>query len=845
MARRAKRVAWVLACVCLLIGTVARAQEAEPAPTPVTPLPPVPVNLMTNSDFEIDADRDGVPDGWFHSEPQYWAGPAQDSDRWTELRELWVRQGTVPTNIPLRPPDMLEGGRYGWEVTGYRSGHCISIDETAQPKWGEWDTVVEGIRPNTDYVILGWRKQSLPAPGQTNPAPWLKVAVFGEMMPVKGTMGGGRWVPFALSVNSGDFEGDCNLGLVVDAVATKVWIDGLAMFEGTVADIPRFRLGLKGAALDYVSHDTVYASPDIQCPLFFDLSWSLYTANGNADLQIVVDLPEGLELTWSERGAGVSLSALNPELITIDGQPYVRWAFGVDPGEDGKPHAAAGRRGVQLWLKTDPTLGRRTVRAYYHARWRGGLQAGHALKIDVIQTPPTTQPRSLLAALSGLSAEGAGARSNILEKDLARLGLNGIVATGSVDPAVAGLFDRAGIAPGAWFALRGDAAANAEAAACDIEGNRVPERLCPCYRADNAIETVFAQPAELVKGGSTVLLTDLRNGETSACFCERCVKEFQTFLEQRNADLAFVSPQEFELLPDNFPELHAAWQEFRAAKLADLYWTLRKELDELRKSDPDVQNPESPLRLLAVVTAPGGEGEGAARIEFARLADVFDVEIVEPAMYQADGGGTPHWVGDEVARLAAALPFGGKAGAMVSAGSWSDPSAVSPVLRHSDVRDQVLEAVVGGAKAVILSPFYAVDGMDLKQFSEALGLLQPFDEIIAEAERVDVAAVVVGDGPVKVRALRRGDQVLLLVSDYAGRPAQDVQLNLGPLTADHDGPEPMVLVDAHSRSAMGEVLPDSEPITVSLGGQRARLFYLGPLGKRPFELATESPAPAQ
>ena len=258
--------------------------------------PPIPVNLISNSDFETDDDRDGIPDGWSHSEPQYWCGPAKDSPLWKKLHALWKDKGW-PSKIPFRPPDIPEGGTYEWVASGRKSGHSISIDETTAQKWGEWDTIVKGIKPNTDYVIMGWRRQSTPLGRKPGIAPWLKVAAFGKMAAIRGTIDKGLWAPFVIPVNSGSFAGDCSIGVIVDRAPTRVWIDQLVMFEGCIGDIPRFRVGRRGALFEYPFHDVAYASPDLECPLFFDVVWSFHDGNGDPGLELVVDLPEGLDLT--------------------------------------------------------------------------------------------------------------------------------------------------------------------------------------------------------------------------------------------------------------------------------------------------------------------------------------------------------------------------------------------------------------------------------------------------------------------------------------------------------------------------------------------------------------------
>jgi len=799
-----------------VILAAAGAQAAEP-PKP----PPVPANLFANSDFETDADRDGLPDGWYRSDPQYWCGPREESDRWKELRELWVKKGAVPDRIPFRHPDTLEGGTYRWEAPGSRSGHAISIDETTDLKWGEWDTVVKGIKPNTSYVIMGRRRQSVPARRRPGPPGWLKIAAFGRMIPVRGTVHRDAWVPFAVAVNSGAFKGECRVGFIVAAAPTKVWIDRGAMFEGTPADIPRFRLGPKGAALDYSFHPAAYGSPDVQCPFFFDIAWSFRGGNGGPGLEVVVDLPDGLDLTWSERGMAITLEARDPERITIEGRPYVRRAFAISSAKEVGDFDSAGKRAIRLWLKADAALAGRTFEAYYHARWRGGRQPDQPLRVQVVRIGEVPRAKALFVAVAGPPAKLVNARASILVKDLARLGVDCLLLDASLDPEVTKAFEEAGIAPAVSFDL--GRTVPEEGAARDRAGKVLAGHVCPTYRPEDALKTLFAEPARLVEGGTTTLVIDLRNGGATACFCPRCVAAFKAFVSEEKPTVEYVAPATFEADRKRHKELHALWREFHAVKLADLYWTLRKQLDGLRRKDGQpLANTSPPLRLLAWMRPPPAADEPEAGVVYTRLAGAFDIEIIEPHVLLAEPGGTSARVGAETGRLARLLPPGGRAGVAIDAGSSHDRNRVTPVIRHADVRDQVLEAVAAGAKAVVLRPFYAIDGMDLKQFAGAVALLRPFEDLIAEGEALDVVKPV-GEAA-RVRCLGKKGRMLVLVANGTA-PAAVVKLTLD--LPKESIAKDLVLVDVEAGSVVSKIDPDTKEVTVPVGAG-PRLFYLGP-----------------
>lgn len=804
--------------------------------------------MISNSDFETDADRDGLPDGWFHSEPQFWCGPAKDSERWKELHALWLARGAPPDNIPFQPPGTLEGGSYKWETPGYRSGHSISIDETAEQKWGEWNTVIDGIKPNTNYVVLGWRKQSGPITRPAGVSPWMKIAVFGQMIPVRGTIDETTWIPFVIPVNSGAFQGKCGLGIILNKTSAKVWVDRLEMLEGTLADLPRYRLGHRGAELSYPFHSIAYASPNLACPLFLDLSWSFHGGDGSPGLEVVIDLPEGMDLTGGTSGTGLKLGPPKPaERILISGRPYVRRAIPVLSADTEREFDSAGRRPLRLWLElpSNARVPNGSAVAFYSARWTGGGQAWQPLAIETVRIPAVAKwPRDFIAGIDGMSTDLIASRSKKLigerprENDLPATGVNCLILDTGAEPSVAEPFEKAGMSLAAWFQIDG-AGVPSDAPARDAAGNPVLGKFCPSFRPEDAIKTLFAAPAALVRNGTTTLLTDLREGRERVCFCTRCTQAFEAFVKKERPDLQYVPPSELEAKPEEFKDLRSAWDDFRCGQLALFYRTLREELAKSRQSESEpVRNAGVPLRLLALVPPPSSGIETAKRtamVDYGRLGAVFDFVLIEPDPYLAEAGGTPAWVGDEVARLVRLLGHGGRAGAVIAAGAADDRNAQTPVVRHSDIRDQVLEAAIAGAKAVVLRPFYTLDGKHIQQFSEALRLLAPFAEILMEGEPSSAVRATEG-AEASVRCLGKGTQFLVLIADYSLRPAAEVKLEMDP----RETAENSVWVDVEAATVIAQLEPGARNATLPLDGKRARLFYLGPRATLPIKV-TEPP----
>lgn len=814
-----------------------------PAATPPEK-PPIPINLVFNSDFEIDADRDGVPDGWFHSEPQYWCGPAKDSERWKALRSLWLARGAAPDNIPFQPPGTLEGGSYKWETPGYRSDRAISIDETAEQKWGEWNTVVKDIKPNTNYVVLGWRKQAGPIARTSGVSPWMKIAVFGQMIPVRGTIDENTWIPFVIPVNSGTFQGKCALGIILERTPAKVWVDRLEMFEGTLADLPRYRFGHRGAELSYPFHSAAYVSPNLPCPLFFDLSWSFHSVEPNPGLEVLIDLPEGIDLTGGACDMGLKLGPPKPaERISISGTSYVRRAFPIVSADTEREFDPSGRRPLRFWIEIPPNSRFKadTAKAFYCAKWNNGGQAWQPLTIEVVRIPRVARwSRDFFAGIDGMSSELVASRAKKLvgeppgETDFPAAGVNCIVLDTSAEPDVAEPFEKAGMSLAAWFQIDGTGAPD-NALARNAAGNPIPGKCCPSFRSEDAIKTLFASPASLVRNGTTTLFIDLRGGSEPGCFCSRCTDAFESFVKKEHPGLQYVPPVELEGKPEQFKELRSAWDDFRCRQLANFYRTLREDLAKSRLAGPEpARNAGVPIRLVALVPSPSSGIESAKRtamVDYGRMGPVFDFVLIEPDPYLAEMGGTPAWVGDEVAQLVRLLGHGGRAGAIITAGGAEDRNAQTPVVRHSAIRDQVLEATIAGARAVVLRPFYALDGKHIQQFSDALRLLAPFPEILAEGEPSSAVRAAEG-GAASVRCLGKGKQLLVLVADYSLCPAAEVKLEieLGETAGN------LVWVDVEAATIVSQLDPGAKNAVLPLRGSCARLFYLGPHATLPIKV---------
>ena len=169
--------------------------------------------------MEIDEDNNGVPDGWYYSNPDFWA-------RNTEGK---------PFNS-----FSLNGGKYTWEEGAIDGKKCIAVDCRQEKKWGEWDTIAHDIRPHTDYILSFLTKRTGGYP---------QVLAFGKykctLFKNEDTQNAYQpegWIRFYVRINSGKYSGNCRLGLLTEDSSEKNWYDDVKL---VAVDEGYYRIELK------------------------------------------------------------------------------------------------------------------------------------------------------------------------------------------------------------------------------------------------------------------------------------------------------------------------------------------------------------------------------------------------------------------------------------------------------------------------------------------------------------------------------------------------------------------------------------------------------------------------
>ena len=223
-----------------------------------------------------------------------------------------------------------------------------------------------------------------------------------------------------------------------------------------------------------------------------------------------------------------------------------------------------------------------------------------------------------------------------------------------------------------------------ESAAVTLDGTRSPKVMCPSYRGPGlAANPWLQQVKETANISSSVNLDDevyLMSGVGPViCFCDRCVRRWDAWVDEHKPGLAGITPQEFFKRAHKHPEHYEVWLRFRCDLVAERFGILREVFHEAVKNSGVKTTPEPELDAFT------GEEMLVGLSSVGALCEVLD--FISPMIYQAGDG-----VRKEVAKLA---PLSGGNLLVCLAPGYNISSS-------GDARSQVLESVMGGPKALSL-----------------------------------------------------------------------------------------------------------------------------------------------
>jgi hypothetical protein len=497
----------------------------------------------------------------------------------------------------------------------------------------------------------------------------------------------------------------------------------------------------RGTGVAYSGRETAHIHPG-----FPVIAWlsnrNAFDDPGEARMRMVVELPEGVRLAGT----------------------YYRWSV-VDEqaAEDGTRYEIAGTSTVcPVYLETDWQPGETgTARAWL--TWDGGRQQEpHEFELRSIDLPTPDRPERLVCGISGprasfypgdmidymsrlgfnavnlwQSSAWQSAPQPEFEDEVRRWHAAGFLASNNYSPLNYPWYDEM---------LREEEAAQA----CAIDGTRRPGIPCPSYRG-NAWQQEGRSIANLAAHGLrwAHLDEEVWNGH-AICFCERCLGRWEGYRAEHHADLAPLSPTEFEADPDDYPRHHAAWTRFKCAMVTEMFagWrsTFRARAAE-NGIDPSETWFDSWLSVSPKLN----------RMYFnlhdpRTLREGLDHQI--PMLYEPAANVRAH--------LAELVATAGSEN-LITGLTLGEPGNGRGLFTPEQTRAQVLEAAFAPTRGYIFWTYPRSDAGTLAEVARTNHLLAQIEDVLLDGESTDAVS------GADLTAYRHEDTIVALVRDGAAR----------------------------------------------------------------------------
>lgn len=772
------------------------------------PFPDRQGSLTTNGNFETDADRDRLPDGWAAA-------------RHTPL---------VPRDRHGKP--MFDPARHAGTVAvasiGAESLHSVAVGVTDPKAWAAVATVLKDVKSNTDYTISFWYRQ--PKPGDT------KLVVFGERLPMQNqlALNPEHWCRYSGIFSSGRFSGDCvlALGVVRPAEPTTIHVDRVNVYEGVSP------IGYNRARLEHPYYGFAEISPDVVSYVPFHYECLFARKSRPREIRYVLELPAGVAVNasagWYMRRWGTWFTwrtqapyrtARTP--VTRDGKPYVRHSVILPAWQAGDERSLVnyvvpvgvrdGWRGclgsycaqTNLGFALTTTLSSGTHRAFYYAAWRGGRQQPQELALRVVRVPKVTRaPKRMVCMVSANDVFGRGQFPDMI-KVLRHVGANG-VSGGSRKDWGPGMRYYA-----TWANFPTYRASDRSVAPVDRAGGRRAgsSGRCMSYRGPvwkQGMGRLFRK----IDQGCNVFLFD--DAKPATCYCDRCKAEFARML-QRHSRLPYVDPTTFMAPGWSGPaEYKSLWHDFQLWVYGVAAQAMKEELIAHAKKS----NADATVHFLQSAFPCRPKHPFA----YATVQRAFDFQGLQMYLYcyHAAYQGSPKQIGVRLQALQEqAQGYANPAVPTLSPGlGYMHP--VCSLDPHAQMTYQILEAAM--AHKALGYNIYAgsdIDLGDLRSIAEANRILGRFEDLFVDGTVVKGATVSGTNASVRLKQL--GKHILLLVADYSTyqprRTLMEVTLpkRLADRFTDVETGQTVVPSGKHGRA-----------LRLWLSKRRARLFYGGP-----------------
>lgn len=503
------------------------------------------------------------------------------------------------------------------------------------------------------------------------------------------------------------------------------------------------------------------------------------------------------------------------ELVLPAGVRFHRVQYGnvvvtVSDMPNGRQRVQLPMTGHQLTVVSELEPGEHGV-GFVFCEWRGGYQLPAPVLFEGIEFPRVAAPKRAVVALDvygythGLwEDDKAGlASQDAMIRDLRRLGFNRLQIWGG-DPRS---YSEKGIEGATSFggSFSVDKEAYPESLAVTLEGKPSGDRgglMCPSYRGPGLEANSWFKRVRQTGAMTSALTLDdefyAMSGESpQICFCDRCLGRWDEWRTEHATDLAGIGPRTFARQPHKYRGHYDAWLRFRSDLISERFNLLRQAFHEAVRESGVKTTPQPMLGAFInddpLVGLHTNESLGRA------------LDYLANMVYE-DGGG----VRKKVAELAPASD--GKLVVTLAPGYGVSPPG--------DVRSQVLEAMMGGARGFIIWNYnIGMTSGHLLDVAEAVKMFGPVEDLILDGELEDGYGC--DNASVNLLARRRGDEHVILVSDYSA--------DVGPVSVTAPGDRDLDVTDLFTGQVVARLDAEERAFGLKLKRTfRARLFRLAP-----------------
>lgn len=311
-------------------------------------------------------------------------------------------------------------------------------------------------------------------------------------------------------------------------------------------------------------------------------------------------------------------------------------------------------------------------------------------------------------------------------------------------------------------------------------------------------------------------------------FSPATIAKFREYLAEHAPDLRYVSPIRFEKAPQEYPELHRHWNQFKAQCYVDFFVDYREAMEAYMKE----KGIDAPFHFMAYTTY-HRQWDGLYGYEDHRDSPVYTITLEDPAiMPQAFDYISPMVYTDVYANyndydmklawkdtIAIRRLIGDRATlAPILCAGYPFFDGFNSDLNAEMLKANILETVAGGGRGFGYWGECPIDAKDMKITAEAVGMLQPYERVILEGKPSDRVGSPTGN--VFAKRIESPHGSLVLVSEYSETTLE--------ATIACPVSEPSIVIDLNSGEQTASLTPGDHTFQVTLDDERAVMFYVGP-----------------